>query len=139
MVRLALERVDQEPVEADLGSEALASGDPADRVALAVGARAVWDLVWAQDPVVWDLVLAQDPEALAVEVRAVWGLVWDQDLADQAAADQAAVCKQPALGLELATMAAQLWFRESSLVFREEPLVDEASRQKKNFSGFSGR
>jgi hypothetical protein len=128
MVRLALERVDQEPVEADLGSEALASGDPADRVALAVGARAVWDLVWAQDP-----------EALAVEVRAVWGLVWDQDLADQAAADQAAVCKQPALGLELATMAAQLWFRESSLVFQEEPLVDEASRQKKNFSGFSGR
>jgi hypothetical protein len=128
MVRLALERADQEPGEADLESEALVSGDPADRVARAVGAQVVWDLVWAQDP-----------EALAVEARVVWDLVWDQDLADQVVADQAAVCKQPALGLEVATMAAQLWFRESSLVFQGEPLVDEANRQKKNFSGFSGR
>jgi hypothetical protein len=61
----------------------------------------------------------------AAEVKLVWGLgqegrapwlevpvVSGRDLADRVAA----ACKRPGRGLELATMAAQLWCQEWSLV-----------------------
>ena len=66
-------------------------------------------------------------------------VVWVQDLADQVGEDQAAVHRRSARGLELATMAARLLFREWSPVLLVEPLAGAASRQKKSFSGFSVR
>jgi hypothetical protein len=57
----------------------------------------------------------------------------------QVAADQAAVRTRPARGLELATMAARVLFREWSPVLRVEPQVGAVSRQKKSFWGFSER
>jgi len=54
-------------------------------------------------------------------------------LVDLVAAEQVAVCKRLAPGLELATMAARLLCPEWSLVLRAEPQVVAVSRPKKSF------
>jgi hypothetical protein len=119
MERLEPERMDQGQAETDLVSEAQAAEGRA-----AEGRAAEVQLVWAQDRA--DLV-AEIP------------LVGAQAQVAEVAVDRAAVHKQPACGLEQATMEARLLFREWSPVLRGELLAGAASPQKKSFWGFSER
>jgi hypothetical protein len=140
---LEQERQVQELVEVEMELEAQGAGgrEALDR---AEEGQAEVNLVWGRGQegrAPWLEVPAVSGQDQAAEVWRVWGLgqvgqVLGLEVPVVSVQDRArpvAGCKRPALGLELATMAARLWCREWWLVSREEPQLVAVSQQKKSF------